>query len=181
MQGWRSISAAAALTALSALTACSGGNGSTSDVTIAGVQAIRVDGHAHSEGPIDYKLHPPAGGTHNPIWWNCGFYDQPVPDVNAVHDLEHGAVWLAYSPDLSAADIEVIHELARANPRVLASPYPGLKAGEAVVATAWARQLRLDSVTDPRLAQFVAAYLDGSHAPEAGASCSGTPLGTPIP
>ena len=115
------------------------------------------------------------------VWWNCGFYDEPVRDENAVHALEHGAVWLAYSPDLDEADVEVLHDLARENEKVLAAPYEGLDDGVAVVATAWARQLTLDSVDDPRLEEFVEQYQDGSQAPEAGASCTGTPVGEPIP
>ncbi|MEO6318944.1 MAG: DUF3105 domain-containing protein, partial [Acidimicrobiales bacterium] len=94
---------------------------------------------------------------------------------------EHGAVWLAYSPDLPDADVELIHELVRADPKLLAAPYPDLAVGEAVVATAWARQLRLDAVGDERLVEFIDQYRDGSQAPEAGATCSGTPLGEPIP
>jgi hypothetical protein len=145
--------------------------------------AIRVyySDPVHTESIVDYDLRPPAGGIHNPVWWNCGFYDEPVPDEHAVHNLEHGVVWLAYSPDLAPADIEVIHDLVRTDDRVLAAPYPDLAADEAVVATAWARQLRLDAVDDPRLAEFVAQYRAGSQAPEAGASCSGTPFGEPIP
>ena len=78
-----------------------------------------------------------------------------------MHDLEHGAVWLAYAPDLR-------RRRRRGHPRprprqrqVIAAPYPDLAAGEAVVATAWARQLRLDDVDDPRLAEFVEQYQDG--------------------
>ena len=96
-----------------------------------------------------------------------------------VHDLEHGAVWLAYDPDLPEADVAVIRALASANAKVIATPYPDLAAGEAVVATAWARQLRLDAVDDPRLAEFVDQYQDGPQAPESGSSCVG--LGAPIP
>jgi hypothetical protein len=153
------------------------------DEGIEGVTAIRVyyARPVHTEGIVDYDLRPPAGGLHNPVWWNCGFYDEPIPDEHAVHDLEHGAVWLAYSDDLSDVDVEVIHDLARANEKVLAAPYPALTVGEAVVATAWARQLRLASVDDPRLAEFVERYQDGSQAPEGGAGCSGTPLGDPLP
>ncbi len=153
------------------------------DEGIEGVQAIRVyySSPVHSEDPVDYDLRPPAGGVHHPVWWNCGFYDEPIPDENVVHDLEHAAVWLAYSPDLSAEDVEVIHDLARANPKVIASPYPDLPRDEAVVATAWARQLRLDSVEDPRIVEFIERYVDGDQAPEAGATCSGTHLGEPLP
>jgi hypothetical protein len=150
---------------------------------IEGVMAVRVyySDPVHTESIVDYDLRPPAGGMHNPVWWRCGFYDEPIPDEHAVHDLEHGAVWLAYSPDLEEADVEVIHDLARANDKVLASPYPDLAADEAVVATAWARQLRLDTVDDPRLAEFVDQYVSGRQAPEAGATCGESPLGEPIP
>lgn len=148
---------------------------------IEGVMAVRVPENTHTEGIVDYQLRPPAGGAHNRVWLNCGFYDQPTPDENVVHDLEHGAVWLAYSPNLPAANLDVIHEMARDNPKIVATPFPDLAAGVAVVATAWARQLTLDSVEDPRLEAFAAQYVDGSQAPEAGVTCSSSPLGTPIP
>jgi len=155
------------------------------DEGIEGVQAIRVyysdPVHVAGQGDVDYELRPPAGGMHRDVWWNCGFYDEPVIDENAVHSLEHGAVWLAYAPDLDEASVEGLHELARQNPKVLVSPYEGLPDGEAVVATAWARQLRLDAVDDPRLAEFVEQYQSGPQAPEADVTCSGTDVGTPIP
>jgi hypothetical protein len=153
------------------------------DEGIDGVKSIRVyySNPVHAEGEIPYELHPPAGGMHAGVWWNCGFYDEPIPDENAVHDLEHGAVWLAYSPDLTAADVQVIHDLARQTDKILAAPYAGLDDGAAVVATAWARQLTLDSVEDPRLQQFAAQYIDGEQAPEHGVTCLGSPLGVPIP
>ena len=153
------------------------------DEGIPGVQAIRVFYQApvHADGPIDYGLKPPAGGLHAPIWWNCGFYDEPVVDENVGHDLEHGVVWISYAPDLPADQVELIHDLVRENRKTLAAPYEDLPEGAAVVVTAWARQLRLDSADDPRLAEFVAQYQDSDQAPEAGAGCLGSPLGEPIP
>ena len=153
------------------------------DEGIPGVQAIRVfsEQPVHAEGKVDYGLKPPAGGLHAPIWWNCGFYDQPVLDEAAVHDLEHGVVWISYAPDLPVDQVEIIHDLVRENPKTLAAPYEDLPTGAAVVVTAWARQLELESADDPRLADFIAQYQDGDQAPEAGASCLGSPLGEPIP
>ena len=74
----------------------------------------------------------------------------------------------------------MIHDLARDNDKVLAAPYEGLDAGRAVVATAWARQLTLDSVDDPRLAEFVAQYQNGDQAPRPERAAR-HPLGDPIP
>jgi len=151
------------------------------DEGIEGVQAIRVADNTHTESPVDYQLRPPAGGAHDPVWWNCGFYDEAVPDEHAVHALEHGAVWLAYDPDLPPGDLDRLRALAPPEGKVLASPYPDLPTGAAVVVTAWARQLTLDAVADDRLVAFVGQYESGSQSPEASAPCSGTPLGTPAP
>lgn len=181
------------------VTACSGSGGTSSpdaggggsgrlvvaagpaDEGIDGVEAYRVRSSDHTEDPISYDVRPSPGGPHHPVWANCGFYDEPIPDEHLVHDLEHGAVWLAYAPGLPAEDVAVVHDLVRANPKTVAAPHPDLPDGAAVVASAWARQLVLDSVTDPRLEAFVARYQDGSQSPEAGVTCEGTPVGEPIP
>jgi hypothetical protein len=54
---------------------------------------------------------------------------------------------------------------------VLVSPYPDLPAP--VVASAWGKQLQLDSANDPRLEQFVSAFREGPQTPEPGAPCTG--------
>jgi hypothetical protein len=151
------------------------------DEGIDGVLAIRIASAKHVQGDIEYDRSPPAGGDHNPIPVKCGFYDEEIPDEFLVHSLEHGAVWLAYAPTLDPAEVGVIHDLVRANPETVATPYPGLDVGTAVVATAWARQLSLTSVDDPRLAEFVDRYQDGGQAPEASIACAGQGAGEPIP
>jgi hypothetical protein len=124
----------------------------------------------HTKEPVDYPQSPPVGGPHSPIWQNCGFYSKPVRDENAVHSMEHGAVWITYSPDLPKDQVEKIKSLTLKN-YVLVSPYPGLPAP--VVASAWGKQLRLNSANDPRLGQFVNTYRLGPQNPEPGAPCSG--------
>ena len=34
----------------------------------------------HTSGDVDYEQNPPAGGEHNPVWQNCGYYDGTVRD-----------------------------------------------------------------------------------------------------
>ena len=125
----------------------------------------------HTEGDVDYAQTPPAGGEHNPVWQNCGFYDEPVADENAVHSLEHGAVWITYSPDLSQDQVDQLRDRAHSQTYVLVSLYPDLPSP--VVASAWGKQLRLESADDPDLERFVRAYRQGPQTPEPGAVCTG--------
>lgn len=139
---------------------------------IAGVRSYDVGpGNRHTQGEVDYEQTPPAGGVHSPIWQNCGFYAQPVREEHAVHSLEHGAVWITYRPGLPQEQVERLRELAQSQTYILVSPYPDLPAP--VVASAWGKQLRLDSAGDPRLEQFIRAYRQGPQTPEPGAACTG--------
>ena len=113
----------------------------------------------HDVRNIDYAQTPPAGGPHNPIWQNCGFYDEPVRDENAVDSLEHGGVWITYQPDLPQKQIGKLSDLAQSNRFVLISSYPDLPAP--VVASAWGKQLRLQSAENPDLKRFVRFYSQG--------------------
>jgi hypothetical protein len=136
------------------------------------VQTIEV-GQAgqHTEADVDYDQTPPAGGEHNPVWQNEGFYEAPIRDENAVHTLEHGAVWIAYSPDLPQDQKDQIRELVEGQTCMLASPHPDLPAP--IVASAWGKQLPLESADDPDLERFVRSYRLGPQTPEVGASCTG--------
>src|SRR6478672_8990532 len=110
----------------------------------------------HVDTKVDYPQTPPVGGPHNPVWQTCQFYDQPIHDETGVHSMEHGAVWITYQPDLPADEIATLQALEPSKDFLLISPHDGLPAK--VVATAWGKQLYLDSVDDPRLAQFVATF-----------------------
>lgn len=129
----------------------------------------------HVTTPVDYEQSPPVGGDHNPIWLNCGVYDAAAPSENAVHSLEHGAVWVTYSPDLPADQVDALTS-SLPSEYVIASPYKGLPSP--VVASAWGTQLELDGVDDPRLTEFVREYRQGPQSPEPGAACSGGTDGT---
>jgi hypothetical protein len=146
------------------------------DEGIEGVQSFRLyypagQGPPHRDGDIEYGLEPQVGGLHDEVSLECGFYDEPVREENVGHSLEHGAVWLAYAPDLAAEDVDVLRELAQDEDEVLAAPYEGLDPDVAVVASSWARQLTLESVDDPRLEEFVEEYQNGDQHPEPGVPC----------
>jgi hypothetical protein len=144
--------------------------------TIPGVVTFANLDRNHVNGQVTYPQIPPVGGNHAPIWLNCGIYTFAVHNENAVHSLEHGAVWITYQPGLSAADVMRLQNLVRGHGYVILSPYDGLPSP--VVASAWGVQLKVNSAADPRLAQFIAKYEQGPQTPEPGAPCSGG-TGTP--
>ncbi len=143
---------------------------------IEGVQAFEGLGSQHVDGTVEYPQTPPVGGDHNAQWQNCGVYSEPVANENAVHSLEHGAVWITYDPDLPADQVETLNELAANNNYVLVTPYEGLPSP--VVASAWGLQLQVDEASDDRLPVFVRKYVQGDQTPEPNAPCSGG-VGTP--
>src|SRR5690606_33576299 len=50
---------------------------------ISGIQHFPNLSVNHVEGRVTYAQTPPVGGEHNPVWLNCGIYDQPVRNENA--------------------------------------------------------------------------------------------------
>lgn len=148
-----------------------GATGVASDGTVDLSEVRAYDGLRvlHTPGDVEYPQTPPVGGPHDPVWLDCGVYDEPVRDENAVHDLEHGTVWITYDPDLEDGDVDTLAGLLPQNG--ILSPYDGLDAP--VVVTVWGRQLALTGPDDPRLPLFIDTLGGGVTAPEPFASCAG--------
>jgi hypothetical protein len=144
---------------------------SRSSVSLSAVQSFSGLTRNHVTGTVNYAQTPPVGGDHDPTWLNCGIYTSPVRNENAVHDLEHGAVWITYQPSLAKAQVDKLTTYARGQTYLDLTPYPGLPAP--IVASAWGKQLRLTSASDPRLTAFVKKYKQGVQTPEPGAPCTG--------
>ncbi len=136
-----------------------------------GVQTFAVTRRSHVSGDVDYPQTPPVGGDHAPAWQNCGFYEAPIAATSGVHSLEHGAVWITFSSDLPQDQKDQIRQLVEGQTCMLASPHPDLQAP--VVASAWGKQLTLESAEGPDLEQFVRAFRQGPQTQEPGATCTG--------
>ncbi|MGY1604260.1 DUF3105 domain-containing protein [Geodermatophilus sp. SYSU D00815] len=157
----------------------------TSITQIDGVQATEyAAGQQHVTTPVDYTESPPVGGPHDGVWADCTgtVYDVDVRHENAVHSLEHGAVWITYNPDLvGQEDIDRLAELVDGEAGRMLSPYAGLDS--AVSLQSWNHQLKVDSAGDERIEQFAdlmtfnaTPYGDDDERnelayPEIGASC----------
>ena len=151
--------------------------------------AAQALAHDHVTGPVTYSVTPPVGGQHNATWMNCGIYDKPVPSERAVHNLEHGAVWITYRPSLPQSEVNQLRTFAEKQTMVPStegaasrymdlSPYPGLPSP--IVISSWGFQLKVSSPADPRLQQFVSKFrASPKYSPEYGGACTGG-VGTPL-
>jgi hypothetical protein len=152
------------------------GSSTSNKVALTGMQTYSGLARDHVAGPVTYPQTPPVGGAHSSIWQNCGVYSTPVQNENAVHSLEHGAMWITYRPGLAAPELATLLSDVSGQPYALVSPYPGLPSP--IVASVWGVQLRLTSASDPRLKAFIETFKSGTQSPEPGGECTGG-TGTP--
>jgi hypothetical protein len=146
----------------------------TSPSQIAGLATFTYpSGAKHLSTPVTYKESPPVGGDHDPVWADCTgtVYTVDIRHENAVHSLEHGAVWITYNPDtVSKADVATLAALVKGVSHRLMSPYKGLDSP--ISLQSWDHQLKVSSVKDKRIKQFADFFTQNdTYYPEVGASC----------
>ena len=148
------------------------------DTTIEGLETFKVT-QGHKEGRLSYPTNPPTGGEHNPAWQNCGVYDTQVAKENAVHSLEHGAVWVTYQANLPTDQVQKLRDLTKGRSYMLVSPYQFGALDKPIYAVAWGVRVGVDNADDKRIEKFITQYMQGKQTPEPGASCSSA-IGNPI-
>jgi hypothetical protein len=173
---WGLIAAAAAVVVFAAAVityAVTRDDGPETPQDIEGVRSYDYTGGQHTADAVPYEESPPVGGMHDFEWADCTgtVYDVDIRHENAVHSLEHGAVWITYDPDrVGADDVEALADLVEGRNGRMLSPYVGLDG--VISLQSWNHQMFVDSAADPRIQQFVDLLaLNAEYAPEVGAPC----------
>ncbi|MEU5315537.1 DUF3105 domain-containing protein [Streptomyces sp. NPDC021056] len=127
----------------------------------------------HVTKTVKYPMTPPAGGDHDARWMNCNgdVYTKELNNMNAVHSLEHGSVWVTYTSKAKKADIDALAAKVKKTPYTLMSPYE--KQAAPIMLTAWGHQRTVTSAADPNVDKFFETYVQGEQTPEKGATCQG--------
>ncbi|MDP3792578.1 MAG: DUF3105 domain-containing protein [bacterium] len=111
-----------------------------------------------------YNSNPPTGGWHYDMPAQTGIYNEEFKDEQLVHNLEHSHVWIAYKPDLSAEQVEMLADVAKDyGSRIIMSPRSANDSPIALMA--WEHLLKMDSVDEDLISQFIEAYR-GTAGPE---------------
>jgi hypothetical protein len=75
-----------------------------------------------------WNTDPPTSGPHWPVPAVYGEYDTPLKPAQFVHNLEHGAVFVLYGPQVPAATIQQLRDFYNEDTRgMLLAPYAKLK------------------------------------------------------
>jgi len=107
--------------------------------------------------PPSWNSVPPTSGRHYYQPLIFGIYTEPVPEIRAVHNLEHGAVILQYGDKVSASDVAKITAWSRKDANaVLVAPLPKLGAKTAL--TAWTRWTECTGFNEKAANAFRSAF-----------------------
>lgn len=105
---------------------------------------IQGAGHVPDGTQIQYNSNPPTSGPHYNNPQPAGIYDNPVPDGNLVHSMEHGAGILWYRPDLSKDTLEALKQVfdsANVSKKIMV---PRSSLDVQVALTSWGRLLKIE-------------------------------------
>ena len=141
-------------------------------------QPDRGRGHLQPGQTTTYARHPATSGTHDPapLPPSPAVYTSPVPEQNAVHNLEHGYVVVYYRAHGTAAlpkgVLGSLTELADSESKVIVAPYTRLARGTALALLAWDElQQCPNTVTASHATGLAESFIDrfrgGGRAPEA--------------
>jgi hypothetical protein len=133
--------------------------------------------HLASGESYAYDQHPATSGYHDPapLPAEPHVYTSPVPETQAVHNLEHAYVLVYYRADGDGAlppdAVRALARLSDAEDKVIMAPYPDLPDGSALALAAWNKLWECPSGVTPEQARtiasgFIEAYRGTSNAPE---------------
>ena len=110
-----------------------------------------------------YNSNPPTSGPHYAQPTNWGIYSTPLKDEQAIHNLEHGGIWISYK-DIDEQTKSQLEAIAKANSgSVILSPRSNNDAK--ITLSSWLRQTKLDNYDEAKILEFIKANKNKSPEP----------------
>ena len=110
-----------------------------------------------SEHPA-YNSNPPSAGWHYPVTAKKQYYSEPIPDEYAIHNLEHGDIWITFNPRVSQKVKDGLKDFAFS--KIFISPRATTTTDIALVA--WEHvdgfNLEGDALPEWRIRDFIKRY-----------------------
>lgn len=109
--------------------------------------------------PFEYNSNPPTSGPHfaTPAEW--GVYQEEIADQILIHNLEHGGVWISYTPGLDPALVAKLegfhHEFGR---KIIVAPRAANDTNIALAAWNHLDKFSAAEFSEERVRAFIKAY-----------------------
>jgi hypothetical protein len=149
----------------------SGGDDSSSGPSTSGdctLETFDAQEARHVEElPDDYEYNstPATSGLHNPTTAIWNLYTEPVPQINYVHNLEHGGLVIQYGSGVPDADVSALGDWYQQDTRglIVAPLAPEMEEedptlADKIVVTAWTHMLTCSSFDEDALDDFSDDY-----------------------
>ena len=140
---------AIALVAVTTLFASGSGDGVSADPTAALkkagctykiVTAAKAGQHVNNiNAKPAWNTFPPSNGPHYPIPAVWDFYTEPVPLMQAVHNLEHGGIVIEWGNKVPKAEIAKIERFYAGSPNAMLA-FPLARLGNKIALVAWTQK-----------------------------------------
>ncbi|MEK7189525.1 MAG: DUF3105 domain-containing protein [Patescibacteria group bacterium] len=121
------------------------------------IPTIGADHISAGEIHKSYNSNPPTSGPHTAADADWGIYQEEISDEAAVHNLEHGGIWITYQ-DVSNQELKnKLETLAgQYKSKILLSPR--IKNDSPIALVAWGRLLKLANFDEIKIQQFIKQY-----------------------
>jgi hypothetical protein len=118
-------------------------SGSLGPCTLRSFPAQGLDNETQRAGHVTelpegfkYNSFPPTSGPHDAQWVIWNVYDSAVPQINLVHNLEHGGMAVQYGAQVPRETVDQIVAWYSDDPNgIVVAPLPSL--GKRIALTAW--------------------------------------------
>src|SRR5713101_3269220 len=122
--------------------------------------------HIPDNQRFTYNSTPPTSGPHWQVPAQWGIKDAQEQNERTTHNLEHGGIVIAYSPNLAAEEVTKLKSLVRglmssSFRKIILEPYAQLSDAK-VALTAWTWILKLPGYDEAQITKFVRAHYEGS-------------------
>lgn len=106
-----------------------------------------------------YNSNPPTSGPHYPDPAKWGVHDQPLPDEQLLHNLEHGGIWISYQDEKDQQLVSALRDIAKDYAvKVIVTPRP--EDDSKIAVAAWGRLLKLETFDRGQILDFIKAFIN---------------------
>jgi hypothetical protein len=126
------------------------------------VEEFPIEGREHVQTgtSVAYKTNPPTSGGHLGEAEGWGVYKDEITDEAAVHNLEHGGIWISYK-DIPDEQIAVLEQIGKDNPgSVVVSPRTAND--DKIIVASWGRMMKLESADNVIIQKYIDIYKNQS-------------------